>query len=60
MKVSICPKCGSTNIKLPPKGLDIHMTFKDYCQDCNNIGNFPEIDIEQVKNFKKQIKSKNI
>jgi predicted protein tyrosine phosphatase len=39
----ICPKCRSRNIKIPPAGLDMKMTKQDYCADCGNIGNFPEM-----------------
>jgi len=54
--VKICPKCGSTNIKIPPAGLDIKMTVKDYCEDCKNMGNFPEIKKSEIKKFRKNLK----
>jgi len=54
--VKICPKCGSTDVKIPKAGLDIRMTIKDMCVKCGNIGNFPEVDIDAVKDFKKRLK----
>lgn len=56
MKIKICPKCGSTNIKIPPAGLDIKMTIQDYCVNCNYRGIFPLIDKKDIKKFEKKIK----
>lgn len=53
--VKICPQCGSTNITIPQAGLDLRMAVKDKCQECNNIGNFPEVKKEQVDDFKKML-----
>ena len=53
--VNICPQCGSTDVKMPKAGLDIRMTIKDMCQNCGNIGNFPEVDVKKVKEFRKKI-----
>jgi len=56
--IKICPRCGSTRITIPQAGLDLKMTLKDRCIDCGEIGNFPEIDINKVKYFKKKLKKK--
>ncbi len=56
MKIKICPDCGSTNIKIPPAGLDIRMTIQDYCMDCKNRGIFPVIEKKDIKNFQKELK----
>ncbi len=53
--VKICPKCGSTNIKTPPGGLNFYMSQPNYCQDCGNNGIIPEIEISKVKEFKKNL-----
>lgn len=50
----VCPNCGSTNISIPPAGLDIRMTVRDYCRECRQMGNFPEV--ENVEDFKKRLK----
>ena len=55
-EVKICPRCGGINISIPPSALDLQMTFKDYCEDCGMYGNFPIIDVEEIKNFQKSLK----
>jgi hypothetical protein len=54
--VKICPQCGSTDITIPKAGMDIRMTIRDMCQGCGNIGNFPEVKVEDVKDFKRMLK----
>ena len=54
--VRICPQCGSTDIKIPGAGFDMRMSIQDMCQNCGNIGNFPEVEISQIANFRKKIK----
>lgn len=54
--VKICPQCGSTNIKIPPAGMDLKMTKRDYCIDCKNWGIFPEIKESETEKFKKSLK----
>ena len=56
--MKICPKCGSTNIGIPPAGMDVRMTFKDYCRDCSNFGMFPEVAEEDIEDFRKKLKKK--
>jgi len=56
--IKICPRCGSTHVKLPPAGMDIKMVFKDFCEDCRFWGNFPEVKEDEVKSFKKKLKIK--
>jgi len=54
--IKVCPNCGSTNITIPKAGLDIKMTLKDMCRDCNARGNFPEVELEQLEAFRKRLK----
>jgi hypothetical protein len=54
--VKICPQCGSTDITIPKAGMDIRMTIKDMCRDCGNRGNFPEVKVRDVKEFKNILK----
>jgi len=58
MEIKICPNCGSTNIKIPPAGLDIKMTIKDYCMDCGYRGIFPLIEEKDIKEFQKKVKNR--
>ncbi len=55
--VKICPRCGGTNITIPPAGLDIKMTVPDYCRDCHNFGLFPEVEESEIDYFQKQMDS---
>ena len=57
-KIKICPRCGSTKIKIPPAGLDIKMTFPDYCEDCGTIGIFPLIEKDKLEKINKMKKEK--
>ena len=52
--IKICPQCGSTDIKIPRSGMDIKMTMKDMCQECGFIGNFPEVELDKVEEFRKK------
>jgi predicted Zn-ribbon and HTH transcriptional regulator len=54
--IKICPQCGSTNIKMPQAGMDLRLTIRDKCNDCGYIGNFPEVDKDKIKEFRKNIK----
>lgn len=54
--VKICPKCGSIDVKMPHAGLDIKMTMKDECLGCGFIGNFPEVEKENIGKFRKGVK----
>jgi RNA polymerase subunit RPABC4/transcription elongation factor Spt4 len=53
--IKICPNCGSTKVTMPPAGLDLKMTFRDYCPKCGNRGIFPEIEKSKLKEFQKKI-----
>lgn len=57
-KFKICPKCASINTSIPPRGLDLSLTFSDYCRDCGERGIFPEVDIDDLEYFKKKINNK--
>lgn len=61
----ICPRCGSINI-----GVTESITLHDYCKDCNfnnlgdpgiinNMSNFPEIDIRDLKKIREEIKNRD-
>lgn len=54
--VKVCPKCGSTNVKIPNAGLDISMSIPDMCIECNNRGIFSEVNIKGLESFRKKLK----
>ena len=53
--VKICPQCGSTDITIPPGGMDILMTKTDFCNECGNQGMFPEVPAENASTFKEEL-----
>ncbi|MFH1133749.1 MAG: hypothetical protein V1735_04610 [Nanoarchaeota archaeon] len=54
--VKICPHCGGIDITIPPTGSDQLMTRPDYCRNCNNRGTFPEVEWENMADFRKRVK----
>lgn len=40
--VKFCPHCSSSNVTMPPAGMDLLMSVPDYCRDCQAMGVFPE------------------
>ncbi|MCK5138210.1 MAG: hypothetical protein KAK00_04585 [Nanoarchaeota archaeon] len=54
--IKICPKCGSTDTKIPNAGLDMKMILADKCLNCDFIGNFPEVESDKIEEFKDKIK----
>ena len=55
--IKICPFCGSTETSIPPAGLDVKMTIRDYCRDCRKFGTFPEVAISKIAEFRKKLNS---
>jgi len=53
--VKVCTRCGSINIGIRKRGLDM-LDMQSLCKDCGYVGVFPEVEIEQVEEFRKQIK----
>ena len=54
--IKICPQCGSVDTTIPPRGLDLKMTYRDYCRKCRNKGIFPEVEIGKIEEFQKEVK----
>ena len=54
--IKVCPKCGSVNVIIPKRGVDM-LNMEMLCQDCGNIGVFPEMKLEQAKKYSEKIKS---
>lgn len=51
--VKICPNCGSQDLTIPPKGLDIRMCFPDYCKKCGYRGTGVIIHKKDLRKFLK-------
>lgn len=56
--LKICPKCGSTKVESPPESLSGIIPEQDYCNDCYNRGNFPEVEESKVGEFKRLLKKR--
>lgn len=59
--VKICPRCGSTNVVPWTKlGLSTGEQLTEYCKDCYygypGGGFFPEVEISEIKEFRKRLK----
>jgi len=64
--VQICPKCGSINLKSanflePSNSFGIHTVgtatlHENKCGDCGYSGICPEIEKDQLKDFRKKLK----
>ena len=53
--LKICPLCGSINVGVPKRGYAL-VDMRSLCKDCGYIGNFPEVEIEKIEEYRKKIK----
>ena len=53
--VRICPKCGNIDIPVKTGFIDILAPLPEKCKKCGYTGLFPEIEINEVKYFRKQL-----
>jgi len=53
--VKVCTKCGSIDIGVQKRGLDM-LNMESKCRDCGKVAVFPEVDIDKVAEFRKQLK----
>ena len=54
----ICPKCGSIDLPIRTSFVEMLAPNPEKCSKCGYAGLFPEIDINEIENFKNQIKRK--
>jgi len=54
-RVKICTNCGSADIGIPKRGIDL-LNLESVCKACGKKGVFPEVDIDHVEDFRKQLK----
>ena len=52
--VRICPKCGSINLIVDYPNITTPMMIGSKCQDCGYSGVCPEVEISNIKEFKKK------
>lgn len=53
--ISVCLKCGSTNLSIDLAKLGAPMVIARQCRDCGYFGMCPEVEISKVKNFKNKL-----
>ena len=51
----ICPKCGSTDLPIKTDFFQMLMPTPEKCTKCGYSGLFPEIDINEIGDFGKNI-----
>lgn len=54
----ICPKCGNIDLPIRTQFVDILAPMPEKCMKCSYTGLFPEIDINEIENFRKTINKK--
>ena len=54
--VKICPKCGSIDLPVKTNFVELLMPTPEKCRKCSYNGLFPEIDINEIENFRKKLK----
>lgn len=52
----ICPKCGSIDLPIITEFIQILAPTPEKCRKCSYTGLFPEIDIDEIESFRKNIK----
>ena len=52
----ICPKCGNIDMPIRTDFIQILAPTPEKCKKCGYTGLFPEIDINEVENFRKRLK----
>ncbi len=54
--IKICPKCGSIDLPIKTNFFDMLMPTPEKCRKCGYAGLFPEIDIDEIENFREKLK----
>ena len=51
----ICPKCGSIDFPIRTNFVEMLVPTPEKCRKCSYTGLFPEIDINEIKGFRKNM-----
>ena len=54
----ICPKCGSIDLPIRTNFAEMLAPTPEKCIKCSYAGLFPEIDINEIEEFRKSLKKK--
>lgn len=52
----ICPKCGNIDLPVITNFVEILAPTPEKCKKCSYTGLFPEIEINEIEKFRKEIK----
>ncbi|MDP3765074.1 MAG: hypothetical protein Q8R04_01030 [Nanoarchaeota archaeon] len=52
----ICPKCGSIDLPVRTSFVEMLAPTPEKCRKCSYTGLFPEIEINEIEEFRKEIK----
>ena len=55
--VKICPKCGSIDLPVRTNFVEMLMPTPEKCSRCSYNGLFPEIDLNEIEDFRKNLKN---
>ena len=55
----ICPKCGNIDIPIRTNFAEMLIPTPEKCKKCSYTGLFPEIDINEIEEFRKELKKIN-
>ena len=53
--IKICPKCGSIDLPIKTNFAEMILPTPERCNKCSYSGLFPEIDINEIENFRKSL-----
>ena len=54
--IKTCPKCGRIDLPVRTGFVEMIMPTPEKCRKCGYSGLFPEIDINEIENFRKNLK----
>ncbi len=54
----ICPKCGNIDLPIVTGFAQMLAPIPEKCKKCNYSGLFPEIEISEIEEFRKELKKK--
>ena len=52
----ICPRCGSIDLPIRTDFVEMLMPSPEKCKKCDYTGLFPEIEINEIEDFRKILK----
>ncbi|MEK6892141.1 MAG: hypothetical protein AABX25_03070 [Nanoarchaeota archaeon] len=53
--IKICPKCANIDLPVKSNFIDMLMPVSEKCEKCGYSGLFPEININEIEDFRKNI-----